>query len=73
MTVEGEYEICLSDEIGNTNSVKFYIDKSVDFTIADVNGKTYSIEDIRYINFDIRIIEDEPLDISITKDSEVVW
>lgn len=72
LTVEGEYEICLSDEIGNTNSVKFSIDKSVDFTIADVNGKTYSIEDIRYINFDIRIIENEPLDISITKDSEVI-
>lgn len=68
LSIAGNYEITLSDEIGNTTTVEFEIDKSVEFTIADVGGITYTIEQIKMINFDIRIINDEPLDITITKD-----
>ncbi len=70
LTIDGKYEITLYDEIGNFTTVKFEIDKSVDFAIADVNGKTYSIEEIKIINFDIRFIDQEPLTISITKDKK---
>lgn len=70
LSVEGSYEITLVDEIGNSNTVKFYIDKSINITIADTSGKTYKIEEIRYINFDIRIIENENLNITITKNEE---
>lgn len=69
LSAEGNYTITLSDEIGNTSSVSFNIDKSISFFIADVEGNLYKIEDIRYINFDIRIIEDEPLDVVVTKDN----
>ena len=69
LSAEGNYTITLSDEIGNTSSVNFEIDKSIKFFIADVEGNLYSIEDIRYINFDIRIIEDEPLDVTVLKDN----
>jgi len=72
LTSEGSYSITLSDEIGNTNTVEFYIDKSIDFTIADTSGNTYGVEQIKYINFDVRIIANEPLDIVVTKDSEVI-
>jgi len=40
--------------------------------IADANGNTYSIEDIRYINFDIRIIESEPLTVSISHNNNLI-
>ncbi len=72
LSVEGDYTITLQDEIGNTSSVNFNIDKTIDFVIADAEGKTYKIEDIRYINFDIRIIESEPLNVTITKDDNVM-
>ncbi len=72
LTAEGNYTITLSDEIGNTNSVNFNIDKSINFTIADVNGKTYKIEDIRYINFDVRLIANEPLNITVTRDDKEI-
>ena len=46
------------------------IDKSIDFVIADAQGKQYKVEEIRYINFDIRLINKENLSISITKNDE---
>ena len=67
---EGDYTITLSDEIGNQTTVKFSIDKSIDFVIADAQGKQYKVEEIRYINFDIRLINKENLSISITKNNE---
>lgn len=70
LTIDGKYEITLYDEIGNFTTVNFEIDKSIDFTIADVNGNTYSLEEIKIINFDIRLIDQEPLTISITKDKK---
>lgn len=72
LTNEGSYTITLSDEIGNTNSVMFYIDKSIDFTIADTSGNTYGVEQIKYINFDVRVIANEPLDITVTKDNQEI-
>ncbi len=70
LTIDGKYEITLYDEIGNFTTVNFEIDKSIDFTLADVNGNTYSLEEIKNINFDIRIIDQEPLTISMTKNKE---
>ena len=67
---EGDYWVTLSDEIGNQTTVKFSIDKSIDFVIADAQGKQYKVEEIRYINFDIRLINKENLSISITKNNE---
>lgn len=67
---EGDYQITLSDEIGNQTTVKFSIDKSIDFALVDTQGKQYSVEEIRYINFDIAIIDKEALNISITKNDE---
>ena len=67
---EGDYTITLSDEIGNQTTVKFSIDKSIDFVIADAQGKQYKVEEIRYINFDIRLINKENLSISITKETQ---
>jgi len=72
LTNEGNYTITLKDEIGNTNSVNFEIDKSIDFTIADVSGNTYGVEQIKYINFDVRIIANETLDIFVTKDNQEI-
>lgn len=68
LTAAGEYTITLADELGNENSVRFIIDKTISFLIADISGNIYDIEDIAYINFDVRIIEDEPLNITVTKD-----
>ena len=67
---EGNYTISLSDELGNTATVTFEIDKTIDFAIADVTGKTYSKEDIELINFDIRIVNLEELTCEITKNDE---
>lgn len=72
LTVAGSYTIELSDELGNTSYVNFTIDKTIDFTIADISGNTYKIEDIEYINFGIRILEDEPLNITIKKDNSQI-
>ncbi len=67
---EGDYTITLSDEIGNQTTVKFSIDKSIDFVIAGAQGKQYKVEEIKYINFDIRLINKEKLSISITKNDK---
>ncbi len=64
----GAYVISLSDELGNTATVSFEIDKSVDFVIADASGNTYQISEIEYINFDLRIVNGENLTISLTLD-----
>jgi len=72
LTAEGSYKITLKDEIGNEAKAEFEIDKTIDFIIADVNGNIYSIEDIRYINFDIRIINSEPLDITLSKNNTII-
>jgi len=69
LSVEGNYEIILIDEIGNQNSVTFEIDKTINFKIADKNGTTYNIDEIKYINFDIRILNMEPLTVTVTKNN----
>ena len=69
MSVEGSYSITLTDEIGNKATVNFVIDKTIDFIISDTSGKTYEIEEIKYINFDIRLIAQEPLTVTITKNN----
>ena len=68
MTVEGIYTITLQDEIFNQTQATFEIDKTIEFIIADTNGNIYEIEDIRYINFDVRLIEKEPLSVALYKD-----
>ena len=70
LSSEGSYTISLSDELGNTAIVTFEIDKTIDFSIADVTGKTYSKEEIEIINFDIRIVNLEELTCEITKNNE---
>lgn len=72
LTIEGSYTITLSDEIGNQTQVSFIIDKTIEFAIADISGNTYKPEDIRYINFDIRIENLEPLDITVSKDKNTI-
>ena len=70
LSLEGIYEIKLTDEIGNFTIVNFEIDKSIDFVVADAGGITYEIEQLKFINFDIRIVNNEPLHITMTKDKE---
>ena len=72
LTASGYYTITLKDEIGNEAKANFEIDKSIDFLIEDFNGNKYSIEEIKYINFDIRIIEQEPLNITLTKNDTII-
>ena len=72
LTNSGYYTITLKDEIGNEAKANFEIDKSIDFLIEDFNGNKYSIEEIKYINFDIRIIEQEPLNITLTKNDTII-
>lgn len=67
---EGNYTISLSDELGNTATVTFEIDKTIDFAIADMNGATYTKEEIELINFDIRIVNLEELTCEIIKNDE---
>ncbi len=67
LTIEGNYTITLTDELGNSTTIQFEIDKSINFVIADLDGKTYEIEDLDYINFDIKIVNNEPLNVTITK------
>ena len=68
LTIEGIYTITLQDEIFNQTQAAFEIDKTIEFIIADTNGNIYEIEDIRYINFDVRLIEKEPLSVALYKD-----
>lgn len=68
LTIEGIYTITLQDEIFNQAQATFEIDKTIEFIIADTNGNIYEIEDIRYINFDVRLIEKEPLSVALYKD-----
>ena len=72
LSVEGEYTINLIDEIGNTGVVTFEIDKTIDFAIADVNGKTYTLDEISLINFDIRIINLEELTCEIFRNDRTI-
>lgn len=69
---EGSYELSLTDEIGNTSSVNFKIDKNIDFDIIDINQNKYEIDEIEYINFDIKLIANEPLGIKVTKDNSLI-
>lgn len=68
LTIEGIYTITLQDEIFNQTQATFEIDKTIEFIIADTNGNIYEIEDIRHINFDVRLIEKEPLSVALFKD-----
>ena len=72
LSAEGEYTINLIDEIGNAGVVTFEIDKTIDFAIADVNGKTYTLDEISLINFDIRIINLEELTCEIFRNDRAI-
>lgn len=72
LTVEGHYQITLKDEIGNENIVEFEIDKTIDFVISDADGNTYSVDDIKCINFDILLTESEPLTISVSRNNSSI-
>jgi hypothetical protein len=65
LTSAGLYQISLFDELGNVGTATFEIDKSIDFVIADVSGNTYSVSEIDYINFDIRIVPLEELFVEV--------
>lgn len=65
---QGNYIITLTDELGNYSQVNFEIDKTIDFLILDLNNKSYSIDEIEFINFDIKILPQEELSITLTKD-----
>ena len=69
LTGQGHYIITLTDELGNYSQVNFEIDKTIDFIISDTNNNVYSIEEIEFINFDIKLIAQEPLDITLTKNN----
>ena len=69
LTGQGHYIITLTDELENYSQVNFEIDKTIDFIISDTNNNVYSIEGIEFINFDIKLIAQEPLDITLTKNN----
>lgn len=70
--IDGNYTIVLQDELGNEANVSFEIDKSIDFVIKDINENIYKIEEIKYINFDIKLVNNEPLKIEILKDNTLM-
>lgn len=65
LSIEGSYVITLIDEIGNENTVNFSIDKTLEFSIENIYGELIEIENLQYINFDIKIINNEPLKICV--------
>ena len=69
LTIEGAYRITLTDELGNQNTKCFEIDKSLDFKIYEEDIEK-TIEEIRYTNKSLVIVNFEDLHIEITKDSE---
>lgn len=72
LTEQGNYTITLTDSIGNFSQVNFEIDKAIDFIIADKNNKQYKLDEIEYINFDIKLIANEPLGIKLTKNNSQI-
>lgn len=67
LSAEGVYEITLTDELGNKTTKQFEIDKSLDFTIYKDNQEA-TIDEIRYTNKSIKFVDNETLNIEITKD-----
>lgn len=69
LSVQGNYTITLTDSIGNFSQVNFEIDKTIDFIISDTKNKQYKIDEIEFINFDIKLIALEPLSAVITRNN----
>lgn len=69
LSAEGVYIITLTDDLGNKNSKVFEIDKKLDFVIYEDNTAK-EIDEIRFTNKNIQIVDNEPLNIEITKDSK---
>ena len=69
LTTEGVYKITLTDDIGNQTTKTFEIDKTLDFTIYADNQET-TIENIRYTNKSIKFVDNEELNIEISKNGE---
>lgn len=72
LTEQGNYTITLIDSIGNFSQVNFEIDKTIAFIITDKNNKQYKLDEIEYINFDIKLIANEPLGIKLTKNNSQI-
>lgn len=70
LSAEGVYIITLTDDLGNKNSKVFEIDKTLDFVIYEDNT-IKEIDEIRFTNKNIQIVDNEPLNIEITKDSKL--
>ena len=69
LTTEGVYKITLTDDIGNQTTKTFEIDKTLDFTIYADNQEA-TIENIRYTNKSIKFVDNEELNIEISKNGE---
>jgi hypothetical protein len=69
ISADGQYTITITDNLGNTNSVSFEIDRTLDFFIL-ANSEVASIEEIEFTNKDIQICKNEPLSISVFRDDE---
>ena len=70
LSAQGVYIITLTDDLGNQNSKVFEIDKTLDFVIYEDNSAK-EIDEIRYTNKSIQIVNNEPLNIEITRDGQV--
>ncbi len=69
LTTEGVYKITLTDDIGNLTTKTFEIDKTLDFTIYADNQEA-TIENIRYTNKSIKFVDNEELNIEISRNGE---
>ena len=67
INLEGDYSITVTDELGNFNTKVFTIDKTLDFSIYE-DDILSSLDEIRYTNKSIQIVNNEPLQIEVTKD-----
>jgi hypothetical protein len=72
LSQDGVYTITLSDELGNTSTVNFIIDKEIRFTIL-ANNQQATANQIRQTNKNIVILEnDKPLTIQVIKDGQPI-
>jgi len=69
LSAQGVYIITLTDDLGNQNSKVFEIDKTLDFVIYEDNTAK-EIDEIRFTNKSIQIVNNEPLNIEITRNGE---
>ena len=69
LSAQGVYIITLTDDLGNQNSKVFEIDKTLDFVIYEDNTAK-EIDEIRFTNKSIQIVNNEPLNIEITRNGQ---